>query len=77
MTQIPLLKANDFDSYNSKSPLQRIIILLAGPLANIFTAFGLYIIIAINGAPIITAKDYIPPVVAKVVENSPASQAGH
>ncbi len=72
----PLQRSNDPDSYNSKKPWQRIIILLAGPIANIILAFFIYFIIAINGAPASTASDYIPPIVGKVVENTPAQKAG-
>ena len=72
----PLKKNYDPDSYNSKKPWQRIIILLAGPLANIILAFFIYLIIAIHGAPAITASDYIPPVVGKVMQNTPAQIAG-
>ncbi len=72
----PLARSSDPDSYNSKKPWQRIIILLAGPLANIILAFFIYIFIAIHGAPIITASDYVPAVVGKVVPHSPAEKAG-
>ncbi len=72
----PLKKNYDPDSYNSKKPWQRIVILLAGPLANIILAFFIYLIIAIHGAPAITASDYIPPVVGKIMPNSPAQRAG-
>ncbi len=57
----PLIKSSDTDSYNAKKPWQRIIILLAGPLANILTAFWIYIIIAIGGAPIITGERLYSP----------------
>jgi len=72
----PLAKNSDPDSYTSKKPWQRIIILLAGPLANIILAFFIYLIIALNGAPITTASPYLPPVVGKVMPNSPAQKAG-
>ena len=35
----PLAISSDSDSYNSKKPWQRILILLGGPFANILTAF--------------------------------------
>jgi len=41
----------DEDSYNSKSPWQRIVISLAGPLANFFLAFLLYLAISQIGMP--------------------------
>ncbi len=72
----PTLRSSDIDSYNSKKPWQRILILVAGPFANFLVAFFLYLIIAIHGAPLIAAKDYIPPVVGKVVPKSPAQEAG-
>jgi regulator of sigma E protease len=72
----PLAKNNDPDSYTSKKPWQRIIILAAGPFANIVLAFVIYFVIAINGAPVNTASPYLPPVVGKVIPNSPAQKAG-
>jgi len=58
------------DSYNSKTPLQRIFILLAGPLANFVLAFILYFAIAM-GNPAVLA-----PVVGQVSKDSPAFVAG-
>jgi regulator of sigma E protease len=58
------------DSYNSKTPLQRIFILVAGPLANFVLAFILYFAIAL-GNPAVLA-----PVVGDVVKDSPAFVAG-
>ena len=72
----PLKRSSDPDSYNSKKPWQRIIILLAGPLANIVLAFFIYLIIAVNGAPITAASDYLPPVVGKIAPNLPAAKSG-
>jgi len=72
----PLKKSNDPDSYNSKKPWQRIIILLAGPLANIVLAFFIYLFIALHGAPVVTASDFVPTVVGKIMPNSPASSSG-
>jgi len=72
----PKARSNDPDSYNSKKPWQRILILLAGPLANIILAFFIYLIIAFNGAPVTTARDYVPAVVGKVGKNTPAQIAG-
>lgn len=72
----PTKKSFDKDSYNSKKPWQRIIILLAGPLANLVLAFFVYLIIAISGAPTVAAMDYLPPVVSQVQEKSPAQKAG-
>lgn len=66
----PTKKSFDHDSYNSKTPLQRIFILLAGPAANFILAFFLYLFIAMGGPNVLS------PVIGEVVENSPASLAG-
>ena len=60
----------DSDSYNSKTPQQRIFILLAGPIANFLLAFILYFGIALGGPQILS------PVIGKVVADSPANIAG-
>jgi len=60
----------DEDSYNSKTPAQRIFILLAGPLANFVLAFVLYFFIALGGPQIMS------PVIGQVVKDSPAQIAG-
>ncbi len=62
--------SSDSDSYNSKTPIQRIFILLAGPFANFLLAFILYFGIALGGPQILS------PVIGKVVKDSPAMQAG-
>jgi len=72
----PTLKSSDPDSYNSKKPWQRIIILLAGPIANLILAFFVYLFIAMGGAPAVVAVDYLPPVVNQVSPDSPAAKAG-
>lgn len=66
----PSKKSYDEDSYTVKTPIQKIFILLAGPLANFVLAFVLYFIIALGGPNILS------PVIGKVVENSPAHEAG-
>lgn len=58
------------DSYNTKKPWQRIIILFAGPFANFLLAAILYFFIAILGA------STFAPQIGKVLENSPAAKAG-
>jgi regulator of sigma E protease len=63
-------KSNDPDSYMAKKPWQKIVILLAGPFANILLAFLLYITIALMGA------DALAPAVGATVKNSPAAAAG-
>jgi len=60
----------DDDSYNSKKPWQRIIILLAGPFANFLMAFLLYLAISYMGVPKLLAY------VGEVGKDTPASQAG-
>lgn len=66
----PALANNDPDSYLSKTPFQRILILLAGPLANFLLAFVVYILIGLLG------NNHLSPTIGKVVENSPAFLAG-
>jgi len=63
-------KSDEPDSYMAKKPWQKIIILLAGPFANILLAFLLYIAIAYIGA------EKLAPVIGGVSENSPAALAG-
>ncbi len=71
----PLKKNYDPDSYTSKKPWQRILILLAGPFANFLLAFVIYFIIALYGAPLTAASGYIKPVIGKVASNTPAEAA--
>ena len=66
----PALANNDIDSYQRKTPFERILILLAGPFANFLLAFVLYIFIGLLG------NNHISPTIGKVVENSPAYSAG-
>jgi regulator of sigma E protease len=66
----PALSNNDSDSYNTKTPFQRILILLAGPFANFLLAFVIYIMIGLLG------NNHLAPTIGKVVENSPAALAG-
>ena len=66
----PSLIEEGDDSYNTKKPWQRIVILFAGPFANFILAAILYFLIAMSGA---TAW---APQVGQVQLNSPAFQAG-
>lgn len=66
----PSKKNYDTDSYNVKTPLQRIFILLAGPLANFVLAFFLYFVIALGGPKVLS------PVIGEVLADSPAYTAG-
>ncbi len=63
-------KSDEEDSYQSKKPWQKIIILLAGPFANILLAFLLYIAIAYIGA------EELAPTIGGVGKDSPAMMAG-
>jgi len=60
----------DDDSYTTKKPWQRIIILLAGPFANFLMAFLLYLAISFIGVPKLLAY------VGEVGKDTPAFQAG-
>ncbi len=66
----PTKVSSDEDSYNSKKPWQRIVILLAGPFANFLLAFFLYFAIANIGVP------KMLPSVGIVGEDTPALHAG-
>ncbi|MDD5372604.1 MAG: RIP metalloprotease RseP [Sulfurimonas sp.] len=66
----PTKKSYDEDSYNVKSPAQKIFILFAGPLANFVLAFFLYFAIALGGPSVLS------PVIGKIVKDSPAFVAG-
>jgi regulator of sigma E protease len=60
----------DDDSYNSKTPFQRIIISLAGPFANFLLAFLLYLSISQIGMPKLLST------VADLNQSHPAYEAG-
>ncbi len=66
----PTQTSNGSDSYTTKKPWQRIIILLAGPFANFFMAFLLYLAISFLGVP------KLLPFVGEVGEATPAQHAG-
>ncbi len=66
----PSKKNYDADSYTTKTPLQKILILLAGPGANFVLAFVLYFFIAL-GSP-----NVLSPVIGAVAKDSPAFVAG-
>ncbi len=66
----PTAISGDNDSYNSKKPWQRIIILLAGPMANFLTAWVLFVAIAFGG------PQALSPIIGQVVKSSPADIAG-
>jgi len=66
----PMAVSADADSYNSKAPWQRIVILLAGPAANFVIAFFLYLAIGFGNPQVLA------PVVGNVVKDSPAYIGG-
>lgn len=66
----PTKTSTDDDSYNTKKPWQRIIILFAGPFANFLLAFLLYLAIANLGVT------KLAPIIGSVSENSPAQEIG-
>ncbi len=66
----PTAMSSDDDSYTAKKPWQRIIILLAGPLANFALAWVFFYAIALGG------PQSLSPIIGNVVENSPAHTAG-
>ncbi len=66
----PTIKSYDEDSYNAKTPLQRIVISLAGPFANFLLAFLLYLIVAFIGIQTPLAN------VGDVIKESPAQLSG-
>jgi regulator of sigma E protease len=59
----------DNDSYNSKSPLQRIAILLAGPFANFLVAFFIFIFLGLVGV------NKLSPTIGHIADNSPAMES--
>jgi len=63
-------KSDDPDSYLSKKPWQKILILLAGPFFNILLAFFIYIAVGFLGV------DKLAPVVGSISKDLPAYKAG-
>lgn len=66
----PKFTSYDNDSYNVKRPWQRMIISLAGPLANFFLAFLLYLTISQIGMPKLLSN------VADLNQSHPAYESG-
>ncbi len=64
----PYASSNDPDSYNTKSPWQRILILLGGPGFNFLLAFIIYLFVAFYGL------QKLAPVVGKTLPSSPAAK---
>ncbi len=57
-------------AFNRKPVWQRMIIVVAGPIANLLLAVALYFVLFIHGVP------GIKPVLGEIVQNSPAAAAG-
>ena len=75
----PLDKNYDSDSYTTKKPWQKILILLAGPFANFFVAFILYFTASQMGtylSPLFNYAHYIQPTIGAFSSDSPAKEAG-
>ncbi len=75
----PLAKNDDSDSYTTKKPWQKILILLAGPFANFFVAFLLYFTASQMGtylSPLFNYSHYIPTTIGAFSSESPAKEAG-
>jgi len=69
----------DDDSYTSKKPWQKIVILLAGPFANFLMAFMLYFTASQMGtylSPLFNYSSYMSATVGNFSEDSPAKRAG-
>jgi regulator of sigma E protease len=65
----PTKISNDPDSYNVLTPLQKILILFAGPMANFILAFIFYILVALM------PHNELAPVIGQVLKNTPAYYA--
>ena len=66
----PAAASADPDSYNSKGPIARIIILFAGPFFNLLLAFLIYIALGYIGV------EKLAPKIGKISPNSAAASAG-
>jgi regulator of sigma E protease len=75
----PMAVNYDSDSYTSKRPWEKILILLAGPFANFLVAFLLYLGASQLGtqlSPLFNYSNYIPATIGKFTDDSPAKMAG-
>ena len=66
----PTKVSDDHDSYNTKKPWQRVLILFAGPFANFLLAFLLYLSIANIGVT------KLLPIIGNVGADTPAAKIG-
>ena len=64
----PIKKSNDSDSYTSKTPWQKILILLGGPGFNFLLAILIYFFVAITG------WSKLAPVIGETIPNTPAAK---
>ena len=64
----PAKKSNDPDSYTSKTPWQRILILLGGPGFNFLLAILIYFFVALTG------WSKLAPIVGETIPNTPAAK---
>ncbi len=64
----PAKKSNDSDSYTSKTPWQKILILLGGPGFNFLLAILIYFFVALTG------WNKLAPVVGETIPNTPAAK---
>ncbi len=64
----PLKKSDDPDSYTSKTPWQRILILLGGPGFNFLLAIIIYLFLATTG------WQKLAPVIGKTIPDTPAAK---
>ena len=62
--------ADEARSFAAKSPLQRIAIVVAGPVFNLLFAYLIFIILFMTGIPATPAK------ISEVIEGKPAARAG-
>ncbi len=67
---VELSEADQAKSFAAKSPLQRIVIVAAGPCFNLIFAHLLFILVFMVGVPAATTK------IGEVVKNKPAALAG-
>lgn len=66
----PAHRSEEPDSYNTKPPYARLIILFAGPFANLFLAFLLYFFVALVGS------QQLAPIIAEPEATMVAAKAG-
>ncbi len=68
--EIPVSRAESRRAYNRQNLIVRMLIVLAGPVANLIIAAIVFWIIFLMGVP------YVKPVIGKIIPNSIAAEAG-